>query len=125
MNDYDEEALVARSRCNHTLGRNEEAIEDGKLLKIEDGKGFSNDRGKGKGWNILLQSWLAARAGLAKNRESISATEALGKVGISYKYSLFHILSSEWTDVGKVLLSDSIFSLFLAPSAALVFIMVY
>ena len=56
MNDYDEEALVARSRCNHTLGRNEEAIEDGKLLKIEDGKGFSNDRGKGKGWNILLQS---------------------------------------------------------------------
>ena len=34
MNDYDEEALVARSRCNHTLGRNEEAIEDGKLLKI-------------------------------------------------------------------------------------------
>ena len=32
MNDYDEEALVARSRCNHTLGRNEEAIEDGKFI---------------------------------------------------------------------------------------------
>ena len=31
MNDYDEEALVARSRCNHTLGRNEAAIEDGEL----------------------------------------------------------------------------------------------
>ena len=29
MNDYDEEALVARSRCNHILGRNIEAIEDG------------------------------------------------------------------------------------------------
>ena len=34
MNDYDEEALVARSRCNHTLGRNEEAIEDGEHLNI-------------------------------------------------------------------------------------------
>ena len=56
MNDYDEEALVARSRCNHTLGRNEEAIEDGKCLTnyffarnyqlneeaIEDGKCLTN-----------------------------------------------------------------------------------
>ena len=29
MNDYDDTALVARSRCNHVLGKNEEAINDG------------------------------------------------------------------------------------------------
>ena len=87
MNDYDEEALVARSRCNHTLGRNEAAIEDGELQVLCKVNKcalsiciLNNSSDMFSPVSSRLTFSLAARAGLAKNKESISATEALGKV---------------------------------------------